>query len=211
MADDGFALAWTAVPTVGKRVFLRAVSTIPTVMRCMTPSPATVKKAAYGRSKSPAFAGTKKATRVFLIIMQGITPMANLFFPGASRAFFTAVGGLFAFVAFQPAYGQARRSGAVNIRELALVDISAPLWRIGRSPEKLQIFLCYSPLPFCPVRELKSLAIVPPPSRGWSSFLLCLRWLRGTPPPWEGWNGASVLDGTHPRQLCRSCDFIAQG
>ena len=162
MADDGFALAWTAVPTVGKRVFLRAVSTIPTVMHRMTPSVATVKKAASGRSKSPAFAGTKKATRVFLIIMQGITPMANLFFPGASRAFFTAVGGLFAFVAFQPAYGQARRSGAVNIRELALVDISAPLWRIGRSPEKLQIFLCYSPLPFCPVRELKSLAIVPP-------------------------------------------------
>ena len=24
-------------------------------------------------------------------------------------------------------------------------------------------------------------------------------------------DGASVLDGTHPRQLCRSCDFIAQG
>ena len=62
MADDGFALAWTAVPTVGKRVFHRAVSTIPTVMRCMTPSVATVKKAAYGRSKSPAFAGTKTAT-----------------------------------------------------------------------------------------------------------------------------------------------------
>ena len=33
----------------------------------------------------------------------------------------------------------------------------------------------------------------------------------------EGWDGASMLgwglllDGTHPRQLCRSCDFIAQG
>ena len=61
-ADGGFALAWTAVPTVGKRVFLRAVSTIPTVMHRMTSSPATVKKAAYGRSKSPAFAGTKTAT-----------------------------------------------------------------------------------------------------------------------------------------------------
>ena len=69
VADGGFALVWTVVPTVGKRVFLRVVSTIPTVMRCMTPSAATVKKAAYGRSKSPAFAGTKKATRVFLIIM----------------------------------------------------------------------------------------------------------------------------------------------
>ena len=161
MADSGFALVCTAVPTVGKRVFLRAVSTIPTVMHRMTPSAATVKKAAYGRSKSPAFAGTKKATRVFLIIMQGITPMANLFFPGASRAFFTAVGGLFVFVAFQPAYGQARQGGAVNIRELALVDISAPLWRIGRSPEKPQIFLCYSPIAFCPVRELKYLTIAP--------------------------------------------------
>ena len=62
MADDGFALAWTAVPTVGKRVFLHAVSTIPTVMHRMTPSVATVKKAAYGRSKSPAFAGAKTAT-----------------------------------------------------------------------------------------------------------------------------------------------------
>ena len=58
----GFALAWMAVPTVGKRVFLRAVSTIPTVMHRMTPSVATVKKAAYGRSKSPAFAGAKTAT-----------------------------------------------------------------------------------------------------------------------------------------------------
>ena len=32
----GFALAWMAVPTVGKRVFLLAVSTIPTVMHGMT-------------------------------------------------------------------------------------------------------------------------------------------------------------------------------
>ena len=73
--DGGFALVWLAVPTVGKRFFLRVVSTIPTVMRGMTPSSATVKKAAYGRSKSPAFAGTKTAARVILIIMQGITPM----------------------------------------------------------------------------------------------------------------------------------------
>ena len=55
----GFALAWMAVPTVGKRVFLRVVSTIPTVMHGMTTAAATVKKAAFGRSKSPAFAGTK--------------------------------------------------------------------------------------------------------------------------------------------------------
>ena len=57
----GFALAWLVVPTVGKRVFLRVVSTIPTVMRGMTTAAATVKKAAFGRSKSPAFAGTKTA------------------------------------------------------------------------------------------------------------------------------------------------------
>jgi len=57
----GFALAWMVVPTVGKRVFLRVVSTIPTVMRGMTTAAATVKKAAFGRSKSPAFAGTKTA------------------------------------------------------------------------------------------------------------------------------------------------------
>ena len=59
VAAGGFALVWTVVPIVGKRVFLRVVSTIPTVMRGMTPSSATVQKAAYGRSKSPAFAGIK--------------------------------------------------------------------------------------------------------------------------------------------------------
>ena len=55
VADGGSTLAWMAVPTVGKRVFLRAVSTIPTVMRCMTPSATTVKKAAFGRSKRSGF------------------------------------------------------------------------------------------------------------------------------------------------------------
>ena len=71
----GFVLVCTVVPPVGKRVFLLVVSAIPTVMRCMTTAAATVKKAAVGRSKSPAFAGTKTATHVILIIMQGITPM----------------------------------------------------------------------------------------------------------------------------------------
>ena len=61
MVAVGFALAWMVVPTVRKRVFLLAVSTIPTVMRGMTTAAATVKKAAYGRSKIPAFAGTKTA------------------------------------------------------------------------------------------------------------------------------------------------------
>ena len=58
-ADGGFALAVMSVPTVGKRVFLRVVSAIPTVMHGMTPSSATVQEAAFGRSKSPAFAGAK--------------------------------------------------------------------------------------------------------------------------------------------------------
>ena len=57
----GFAWVCLSVTPVGKRVFLLIVATIPTVMRCMTPSAATVKKAAFGRSKSPAFAGTKTA------------------------------------------------------------------------------------------------------------------------------------------------------
>ena len=61
VADGGFALVVMSVPTVGKRVFLRVDAAIPTVMRGMTPSAATVKKAAFGRSKSPAFAGRKTA------------------------------------------------------------------------------------------------------------------------------------------------------
>ena len=51
----GFALVWTVVPTVGKRVFLRAVSTIPTVMRRMTTASATVKKAALWPFKKSGF------------------------------------------------------------------------------------------------------------------------------------------------------------
>ena len=56
----GFALAWMVEPIVGKRVFLRVVSTIPTVMHGMTTVAATVKKAAYGRSKSPPLAVKKQ-------------------------------------------------------------------------------------------------------------------------------------------------------
>ena len=56
----GFALAWMAVPTVGKRVFLLAVSTIPTVMHGMTTDAATVKKAALVRKKSPPLAVQKQ-------------------------------------------------------------------------------------------------------------------------------------------------------
>ena len=55
VVDGGFALAWTVAPTVGKRVFLRVVSTIPTVMRCMTPSAATVKKSGLRPFKKSGF------------------------------------------------------------------------------------------------------------------------------------------------------------
>ena len=58
-----------------------------------------------------------------------------------SRTFFTANGGLFVFAVFQPAIGQARLWVAVNIRELALEISPDTHGRIGRSPEKPQIFL----------------------------------------------------------------------
>ena len=46
---------------VGKQVFLLGIGAISTVMRCMTPAETTVKKAAVGGKKSPAFAGRKRA------------------------------------------------------------------------------------------------------------------------------------------------------
>ena len=58
-----------------------------------------------------------------------------------SRTFFTAKGGLFVFVVFQPAIRQARMGVAENIRELALEISPDTHGRIGRSPEKLQNFL----------------------------------------------------------------------
>ena len=59
-----------------------------------------------------------------------------------SRTFFTAKGRLFVFAAFQPATGQARMGVAGNIREHALEISPDTHGRIGRSPEKPQIFLC---------------------------------------------------------------------
>ena len=47
------------VTPVGKRVFLLIVTTVTTVMRGMTPAATTVKKAAFGRSKSPPLAVKK--------------------------------------------------------------------------------------------------------------------------------------------------------
>ena len=57
----GFALVGLESMSVGKRVFLLAIVTIPTVMRRMTTASPTVQKAACGRKKSPAVAGKKTA------------------------------------------------------------------------------------------------------------------------------------------------------
>ena len=46
----------------GKHVFLRATSAITTVMLSMTSEDAKEQKAAYGRKKSPAYAGKKTIT-----------------------------------------------------------------------------------------------------------------------------------------------------
>ena len=49
-------------PAVGKHVFLRATSAITTVMLSMTSEDTKEQKAAYGRKKSPAYAGKKTIT-----------------------------------------------------------------------------------------------------------------------------------------------------
>ena len=55
MADAvGFASVGREPMSVGKRVFLLAIVTIPTVMRRMTTASPTFQKAACGRKKSPA-------------------------------------------------------------------------------------------------------------------------------------------------------------
>ena len=56
----GFAFLGVAVTSVGKRVFLFVVATIPNAMLCMTTTAATVQKAAGGRSKSPPLAVKKQ-------------------------------------------------------------------------------------------------------------------------------------------------------
>ena len=55
----GFAFLVTVMTPCGKRVFLLVVATIPNAMRCMATTAAMVKKAAFGRSKSPPLAVKK--------------------------------------------------------------------------------------------------------------------------------------------------------
>ena len=56
----GFAFLVTVATPVGKRVFLLVITTIPNAMRCMATTAAMVKKAAFGRSKSPPLAVKKQ-------------------------------------------------------------------------------------------------------------------------------------------------------
>ena len=129
----GFAFLGVAVASVGKRVFLLVVATIPNAMRCMATTAATVKKAAFGRSKSPPLAVKKQ-----LIVSPSLTLPKG-------REFILAV--------FEE-----------------VVVHTFPLGKAGMGPS----FWLFS----FPVGKVRM---------------------------------GPMVDGTHPWQLCRSCDYIAQG
>ena len=61
-ASEGSAFVAITQLAAGKHVFLRATSVITTVMLSMTSEDAKEQKAAYGRKKSPAYAGQKTIT-----------------------------------------------------------------------------------------------------------------------------------------------------
>ena len=61
-SSEGYAFVAITLPAAGKHVFLRATSAITTVMLSMTSEDAKEQKAAYGRKKSPAYAGKKTTT-----------------------------------------------------------------------------------------------------------------------------------------------------
>ena len=61
-SSEGSAFVAITQPAAGKHVFLRATSAITTVMLSMTSEDAKEQKAAYGRKKSPAYAGKKTIT-----------------------------------------------------------------------------------------------------------------------------------------------------
>ena len=66
MADVvGFAFLWQSVTPVGKLVFLLVFAAIPNAMRRMATTAATVKKAAFGRPKSPPLAVKKQLIVLF--------------------------------------------------------------------------------------------------------------------------------------------------
>ena len=70
-----------------------------------------------------------------------------------SRTFFYRQRRLFVFVPFQPANRQARMGVAGNIRELALEIFTDTHGRIGRSPEKPQIFLYLLVMVYLRIKE----------------------------------------------------------
>ncbi|MCF2638189.1 hypothetical protein [Prevotella dentalis] len=61
-SSEGSAFVAITQLAAGKHVFLRAASAITTVMLNMTSEDAKEQKAAYGRKKSPAYAGKKTIT-----------------------------------------------------------------------------------------------------------------------------------------------------
>ena len=61
-SSEGYAFVAITLPAAGKHVFLRATTVITTVMLSMTSENAKEQKAAYGRKKSPAYAGKKTIT-----------------------------------------------------------------------------------------------------------------------------------------------------
>ena len=104
--------------------------------------------------KKAAFGGKKNSSLCSSIYMT--LPKDNkviIFLYRRSRTFFTANGGLFVFAAFQPAIGQARMGVAGNIRELVLEISPDTHGRIGRSPEKPQIFLCLFVVVYSRIKE----------------------------------------------------------
>ena len=142
MADVvGFAFWGKAVTAVGKQVFLLVVAVIPNAMLCMTTTAGMVQKAAFGRKKRPPLAEKKQQLVLSHLYDATDRNKVIIFLYRRSRTFFTANGGLFVFAAFQPATRQARMGAAGIIRELALEISPATHGRIGRSPEKPQIFL----------------------------------------------------------------------
>ena len=161
------------VPTVGKQVFLRLVTAITTVMPRMTPAVTMVKKAAVGGKKSPAGAGTKTAA------CEKPLPSPPKAPPRPSPR-----GGSPFLLCFRRFGGTSSLWGGLG-RGPSLD--SRPLGRVG---EGLQFER-------------------PPFGEGWggaytrggSPFLLCFRWLCGTPSLWGGlgrgswWVGEGLLAG----------------
>ena len=160
----GFAFWGLAVTPVGKQVFLLLVAVTPNAMHGMTTTATTVQKAAVGRKKRPPLAVKKSSLCSSIYMTIPIDNKVIIFLYRRSRTFFTAKGGLFAFAAFQPATRQARLGVAGNIREPALEIFTVTHGRIGRSPEKPQIFLYLFVVVYSRIKE-NTLQVTPTAKR----------------------------------------------